>query len=53
MRGPLRMTVAGAVILVIVLALILETPGTVASVGLVIVLLAMVLVILQERRRPS
>jgi hypothetical protein len=47
------MVVAGAVIAVVAVALIVETPGTVESVGLAVVLLAMILVIVQERRRGA
>lgn len=53
MRGPLRIAIAGIVIVVIGVALIVETPGTVESVGLVIVLVAMLIVIFQERGKRS
>ncbi len=53
MRGPLRILIAGIVIVVIGGDLILETPGTIESVGLVLVLVAMLIVIVQERRKPS
>lgn len=52
MRGQLRTIVAAAVIVVIVIALFVESPGTVEGIGLGIILLAMVFVVLQERRKP-
>jgi drug/metabolite transporter (DMT)-like permease len=45
------MLVAGVVFVVIGVALIVETPGTLESVGLAIVLVAMLLVVREERRR--
>jgi hypothetical protein len=51
MRARLRIVVAGAVIVVIGLALAVETPGTIETAGLLIVLLAMILVVVQEARR--
>ena len=52
MRGQLRTIVAAVVIVVIGVAFFVETPGTVEGVGLAVVLLAMILVILRERRSP-
>ncbi len=48
-RGQLRMIVAVLVIMVIAASLILETPGTVETVGLAVVAAAMLLIIVQER----
>jgi EamA domain-containing membrane protein RarD len=50
MRSQLRTIVAGVVIVVIGVALLVETPGTVESIGFVVVVLAMILVIVRERR---
>ena len=51
MRGRLRMTLAGIVFVVICVALIVEPPGTAEGIGLAIVLVAMLVVVLQEWRR--
>lgn len=51
MRGQLRMVVAGIVIIVIAAASIVEPPGTLQGIGFAIVVLAMLLVVLQEWRR--
>jgi hypothetical protein len=45
------MIVAGVVIVVIVIATIVEAPGTVELVGLAVVVIAMLLVVQRERRR--
>jgi hypothetical protein len=49
-RHQLRMIVLAVVAVVILAALILEPPGTVEGVGYAVALLAMILVILRERR---
>jgi hypothetical protein len=49
MRGQLRMIIAALAIVVIVVASILEPPGTAQAIGYVAVVLVMVLVILRER----
>jgi hypothetical protein len=51
MRGQLRMTLAGIVFVVIGVALIVEPPGTAGGIGLAIVLVAMLVVVLQEWSR--
>ena len=50
MRGHLRTIVAGVVIVVIAVSLFVESPGAVEGVALAIVVVAMMLVILRERR---
>jgi hypothetical protein len=45
------MIVAGVVILIIAVASLVERPGAVENVALAVVVVAMVLVILRERRR--
>jgi Flp pilus assembly protein TadB len=50
MRGQLRMIAFGVVIVVIVVAFIVESPGTVEILGLV-VLITMILLIVRERRQ--
>jgi hypothetical protein len=50
-RGQLRVVIAGVVIVVLAIALIVETPGGLESAGIAVVVLAMILVIVQERRR--
>jgi hypothetical protein len=52
-RSQIRTTVAAVVIVLIAGALIFETPGTVGIAGMLVVLAAMVLLIVQERRRHS
>jgi len=50
MRGHLRTIVAGVVIVVIAVSLFVESPGAVEGVALAAVVVAMMLVILRERR---
>jgi hypothetical protein len=52
MRGQLRTIVAGVVIVVIAASLFVESPGAVEGVALAVVVVAMMLVILRERRNP-
>jgi len=52
MRSQVRLIVFGAVIAVIVVSWIVESPGAVEGVGLAVVLIAMVLLIAHERRDP-
>jgi hypothetical protein len=52
MRGQLRLIVFSAVAIVIVVTLFAEPPGTVETVGLVVVLATMLLLIVRERTRP-
>ena len=51
MRGQLRMIVCAAVAVVIVIALIVESPGSVEAVGLAVVFVAMIVIVVQELRR--
>lgn len=51
MRGQLRMILAGVVFIVIGVALIVEPPGTVGGIGFAIVLVAMLVVVVQEWRK--
>lgn len=50
MRGELRTLVYGLAIVLIVVALFVEPPGTAGTVGYAIVLATMVLLIVRERR---
>jgi hypothetical protein len=49
-RSQLRMAVAGIVIIVIALALIIETPGSAEDIGFAVIIISMLLVILRGRR---
>ncbi len=51
MRNQLRMVVLGAVSVVIVVAWIVEPPGTVEGVGLAVVLVTMLWLIARERKK--
>jgi hypothetical protein len=51
MRSQLRIIVFGVVAVVIVVGVIVESPGSVEAVGLAVVLVTMLLLILRERRR--
>ncbi len=50
-RGQIRLLVAGVVTLVIAVASIVEPPGAIESVGFAVVIVAMMLVVLQEMRK--
>jgi Flp pilus assembly protein TadB len=52
MRSQLRMVVLGVVSVVIVVAWIVEPPGTVEGVGLAVVLVTMLWLIARERKKP-
>jgi protein-S-isoprenylcysteine O-methyltransferase Ste14 len=52
-RSRIRTIVAAVVIVLIAGALIFETPGTAGIAGMLVVIAAMVLLIIQERRTHS